>query len=110
MAIDLQKDEPEFKFTTTAGTAALTSSAKQNTIAVATNSTTTGTKFVAVAYMTKTDECWVAKDTAQSGVKYGFVTPSTGTKVTASVCKPTVATAAVTWSTTNGWPGAPAGH
>jgi type IV pilus assembly protein PilA len=107
MAKDLQKDEPEFKFTTSAGTAALTSSAKQNTIAVLTG-TTTGTKFVAVAFMTKTKECWVAEDTAQTGVKYGYVTPTSGTAVTAAVCKPTNST--VTWSTGNGWPGAPAGH
>ena len=107
MAKDLQKDEPEFKFVTAAGTAALTGSAKQDTIAVLTG-TTTGTKFVAVAFMTKTKECWVAEDTAQTGVKYGFVTPSSGTVVTATLCKPTTTT--VTWSTTNGWPGAPAGH
>ena len=106
MATDLQKDEPEFKFTATAGTA-LTDSTKQDTIAVATTATKTGTKFVAVAYMTKTDECWVVEDTAQVGVKYGYVTPTSGTTVTATACKPT---ATVTWSKTNGWPGAPAGH
>ncbi|MHB1847927.1 MAG: prepilin-type N-terminal cleavage/methylation domain-containing protein [Acidimicrobiales bacterium] len=106
MATDLQKDEPEFKFVTAA--AALTSSAKQDTIAVLTG-TTTGTKFVAVAFMTKTKECWVAEDTAQTGVKYGYVTPASGkTTVTATACKPTTTT--VTWGTGNGWPGAPAGH
>ncbi|MDA8314804.1 MAG: type II secretion system protein [Actinomycetota bacterium] len=108
MATDLQKDEPEFKFTATTGTKALTSSAKQDTIAVATTATKTGTKFVAVAYMTKTKECWIAEDTAQVGVKYGFVKPASGTTVTATACKPTASS--VTWSTTNGWPGAPAGH
>ncbi len=105
MAKDLQKDEPEFKFSKT-GTV-LASSAKQDTIAVATTAAKTGTKFVAVAYMTKTHECWVAADTAQVGVKYGYVTPTSGTTVTATACNPT---ATVTWSKTNGWPGAPAGH
>ena len=108
MAKDLQKDEPEFKFTTSAGTAALATSTKQDTIAVLTGATT-GTTFIAVAYMTKTDECWVAK-TTQSGVKYGFVKPTTNTEVTATKCKPTTATATITWSTGSGWPGAPAGH
>ena len=106
MAKDLQKDEPEFKFTTSAGSA-LTSSAKQDTIAVATGSTT-GTKFVAVAYMTKTHECWIAEDTAQVGVKYGYVTATGATTVAATACTPTASS--VKWSTTNGWPGAPAGH
>ena len=109
MAKDLQKDEPEFKFTTTAGVA-LTSSTKQDTVAVSTG-TTTGTKFVAVAYMTKTHECWVAEDTAQKGVKYGYVTPaSAATTVAATLCTASVLTTAVTWSTGTGWPGAPAGH
>ena len=113
MATDLQKDEPEFKFTATAGTA-LTDSTKQDTIAVATG-TTTGTAFVAVAYMTKTHECWVAADTAQKGVKYGYIKPASGTTVAATSCKATgikaaATTATVTWSTGTGWPGAPAGH
>ena len=117
MAKDLQKDEPEFKFLT--GTKALGSSAKQDTIAVATG-TTTGTAFVAVAYMTKTHECWVAADTAQKGVKYGYITPGSGkttiakataaTKCKATGIKATATTTTVKWSTTNGWPGAPAGH
>jgi type IV pilus assembly protein PilA len=112
MAKDLQKDEPEFKFVTgtialPSSVNALTSSAKQNTIAVLTGATA-GTKFVAVAYMTKTDECWVAEDTAQTGVRYGLLTPTSGTEVTATACKPTATT--ITWSTTNGWPAAPAGH
>ena len=118
MAKDLQKDEPEFKFTTAAGTAALTGSAKQDTIAVLTG-TTTGTKFVAVAFMTKTTECWVAADTAQTGVFYGYVKPTSGTKVASTACKPATVpttalgsstTTAVVWGTGNGWPGAPAGH
>ena len=111
MAKDLQKDEPEFKFTT--GTSVVASSTKQDTIAVAT-ATTTGTKFVAVAYMTKTHECWVAEDTAQSGVKYGYVTTGSATTIPAGTastkCTATVLTTAVKWSTGTGWPGAPAGH
>ena len=114
MAKEMQKDEPEFKFTTSAGTAALTSSTKQDTVAVVTG-TTTGTAFVAVAYMTKTHECWVAADTAQKGVKYGYIKPSSGTTVLATACKATGIKAAATtttvkWSTGTGWPGAPAGH
>ena len=113
MAKDLQKDEPEFKFLT--GTAALTSSATQDKIAVATTATKTGTKFVAVAYMTKTKECWVAENTAQVGVKYGMIKP-TNTVVAAATCKPSATwtmlttTTAVKWGTGNGWPPAPAGH
>ena len=118
MAKDLQKDEPEFKFTTGTGTAAvaLTHSAKQDTIAVKTNTKTT---FVAVAFMTKTTECWVAADTAQTGVFYGYVKPTSGTKVASTACKPATVpttalgsstTTAVVWGTGNGWPGAPAGH
>ena len=115
MAKKLKADEPEFTYLTSAGTAALTSSAKQDTIAIATTATKTGTKFVAVAYMTKTNECWVAEDTANgtnAGVHYGFVTPATGAKtVKATVCKPTIATTAVTFGTPKTkWPPAPTGH
>ncbi len=114
MARKLKADEPEFTYLTSAGTAALTSSAKQDTIAVLTG-TTTGTKFVAVAYMTRTKECWVAADTANgtnAGVHYGYVKPVAGAKtVPASVCKPTVATASVQWGTPKTrWPAAPTGH
>ncbi len=119
MAKDLQKDEPEFKFTTTAGTSALLESTTQDAISVATTATTKATKFVAVAFMTKTTECWVAADTAQTGVFYGYVKPTSGTKVAATACKPATVpttalgsstTTAVVWGTGNGWPGAPAGH
>ncbi len=119
MAIDLHKDEPEFTFTTGTGTAAvaLTHSAHQDTIAVKTSTPTPGTVFVAVAYMTKTHECWVAVDSAQKGVFYGYLGPTT-TTVLATACKPTAvpttnlgkSTTAVKWGTGNGWPGAPAGH
>ena len=114
MAKKLKADEPEFTYLTSNGTAALTSSSKQDTIAIFTGATA-GTKFVAVAYMTKTKECWVAEDTANgtnAGVHYGFVTPSgTAKTVTATACKPTVATSAVTFGTPKTkWPPAPTGH
>jgi len=119
MAKELQKDEPEFKFVT-GTTGALTSSSTQDSIAVKTNTSTTGgTVFVAVAYMTKTKECWVSADTAQKGVFYGYVKPSSGTTVAATACTsatvPTTAlgsstTTTVVWGKGNGWPGAPAGH
>jgi type IV pilus assembly protein PilA len=114
MAKKLKADEPEFTYLTTAGTAALTSSSKQDTIAIATG-TTTGTKFVAVAYMTKTNECWVAEDTANgttAGVHYGYVAPATGKNtVPATTCKPTVTTTKVKWGTPKTkWPAAPTGH
>jgi type IV pilus assembly protein PilA len=112
MAKKLKADEPEFTYLTSAGTAALTSSSKQDTIAVLTG-TTTGTKFVAVAYMTKTKECWVAEDTANgatAGVHYGYVTPSgTAKTVTAAACIP--GATGITWGTPKTkWPAAPTGH
>jgi type IV pilus assembly protein PilA len=114
MAAQLQGSEPEFKFVKT-GTA-LTASTKQNTIAVVTTATKTGTVFVAVAYMTKTKECWVAKDTASGtkpGVQYGFITPAaTKSTVPAATCTSAKGAGAtgITWGTGNKWPSAPAGH
>jgi type IV pilus assembly protein PilA len=116
MAAQLQGSEPEFTFETGTPKAALTASTKQTQIAVATNATATGTVFVAVAYMTKTKECWVAKDTASGskpGVQYGFLTPASG-KSTVTVATCTSAKGAgstgITWGTGNKWPSAPAGH
>ncbi|HVC14972.1 MAG TPA: type II secretion system protein [Acidimicrobiales bacterium] len=114
MAKNLSFDEPEFKYgTTTGGTyAAATLSAKQDTLAIKTATTTTGTTFIAVAYMTKTKECWVAKDTANgatAGVKYGYVTPAAPAKTVATTaCVPTATT--ITWGAGNKWPPAPTGH
>jgi type IV pilus assembly protein PilA len=114
MATVLKKDEPEFTFS---GTVA---SASQNKIEVLTNNTTTGTAFVAVAYMTKTSECWVAADTAQAGIFYGYVAPTSGTKVASATCVTSKVTAHTKWGTAttttikwgvgNKWPAAPAGH
>ena len=106
MLLKLKADEPEFTYVSATSKA-------QDTIAI--DTLTTGTKFVAVAYMTKTKECWVAEDTANgatAGVHYGYVTPATSAKTVAStVCKPTVGTASVTWGTPNTkWPPAPTGH
>jgi type IV pilus assembly protein PilA len=115
MAKKLKADEPEFTYLSGTGTAAvaLTTSSAQDTIAILTG-TTTGTKFVAVAYMTKTKECWVAEDTANgttAGVHYGYVKPTTGNTVAAATCKPTVVSTSVTWGTPKTkWPPAPTGH
>jgi|GEM_PF-1459042 len=113
MAAQLAGSEPEFKFTgTTATKKPLTASAKQDTIAIKTG-TTTGTTFVAVAFMTKTDVCWLAKDTASgtgAGVAYGYVTKTAGKAAAKTSCKPTIATATVKFGTGNKWPNAPAGH
>jgi type IV pilus assembly protein PilA len=108
MVAALTKDEPEFSYTTA-------TSAKQDTIGIKT-ATTTGTAFVAVAYMTKTDECWVATNTAKTGrVHFGYIKPSTGTTVAATACKAATVkagatTTIVTWGTGNKWPAAPTGH
>jgi type IV pilus assembly protein PilA len=113
MATVLKKDEPEFTFS---GTVA---SASQNKIEVLTG-TTTGTAFVAVAYMTKTSECWVAADTAQAGIFYGYVKPGATTKVAAATCATSkvsthtkwgkATTTTIIWGVGNKWPAAPAGH
>jgi type IV pilus assembly protein PilA len=121
MATKLRADEPEFNyFSGTTGTVALTSSSTQDAIAILTG-TTTGTKFVAVAYMTKTGECWVAEDiatttsgTTTAGVYYGYVKPGTNTIVKATTCTPTKggtsATVIRTAKHPNKWPPAPTGH
>ena len=118
MATKLKADEPEFTYLT--GSAALASSPTQDKIAVSTTATKAGTKFVAVAYMTKTTECWVAEDTANgttAGVHYGYVKPAgTAKTVAAATCKPTTITGASTttkvkWGTPKTkWPAAPTGH
>lgn len=111
MANKLTADEPEFKYL--AAGVALTESQHQDTIAVVTG-TTTGTAFIAAAYMTKTKECWVAKDEAngaKAGVFYAYV-KGAGTALTVTAATCTVAKAAAiptgTWSSK--WPPAPTGH
>ena len=104
MVTALGKDEPEFGFKTTATTAA-------HTISVLTGTTTTGTFFAAADYMTKTYVCWVAVDTAQKGIKYGYITATAGTKsTTCSASGLTYTSTSVTWGTGNKWPSAPTGH
>ena len=109
----LKADEPEFSYTTGKST-------KQDTIGIKTG-TATGTAFVAVAYMTKTDECWVATNTAKTGrVFFGYIKPASGAAtVTSTACTPTsvdatkggtTSTATVQWGTGNSWPAAPTGH
>ena len=98
MKTKLQSSEPEFSYTTGASTA-------QHTISVWT--TTTTTKFVAAAYMTKTKVCWVAEDTPQ-GVHYGFAPFTGSTPPAASAC---VASSTVgAYATSTKWPTPPAGH
>jgi type IV pilus assembly protein PilA len=105
MVKSLGADEPEFGFT--AGT-----TTKQHTLSILTG-TTTGTFFAAADYMTKTHVCWVAVDTAQKGIKYGYITAS-GTSSTFSTCSASTITSytatGVTWGTGNKWPSAPTGH
>jgi len=123
LAKALAADEPEFHYLNTGTTAALTASTKQTEIAVKSTATATSNKFVAVAYMTKTKECWVAANTATTGqVHYGYIAPTDTTThdvTPATGCKVTTLTAATagkstttkaTWGTGNKWPSAPTGH
>jgi type IV pilus assembly protein PilA len=121
LAKALKADEPEFTYLTSAGTAALTESTKQTAIAVRSTATGTSNKFVAVAYMTKTSECWVAVNTASTGqVHYGYIQiglTNGGLADTACLsATPTAAkggttpTATVKWGSGNKWPTAPTGH
>ncbi len=122
LAKGLKADEPEFTYLTAAGTTPLATSTKQTEIAVVSTPTTTSNKFGAVAFMTKTTECWVAVNTNSNGqVHYGYVTP---TKTTGKLTKTTCATAkladstkwgkttttTIKWGTGNKWPAAPTGH
>ena len=118
---DLNKDEPEFKFKTTASTT-------QHTISILTTTKTTAgvvstaTGFVSAAFMTKTTECWVAANTSKNGqVKYGYVI-GTNTIVAKATCVATkvpglgtatfgkAATTVIKWGSGNSWPTAPGGH
>ena len=105
MATDLSKDLPNFSY-------AAAASAKQDTISVYTNGatgTTAGTKLVVAAWMTKTKECWAAKDTENvTGTTVGITYAATGTTQTGCSAT-TIATATgLTW--TKKWPTPPAGH
>jgi hypothetical protein len=105
MVTALGKDEPEFGFTAGATKA-------QHTLSIlTTTSATGGTFFAAADYMTKTFVCWVAVDTAQKGIKYGYVTSGAGTKsTTCSAATITYTATTVTWGKGNAWPLAPTGH
>jgi prepilin-type N-terminal cleavage/methylation domain-containing protein len=117
LAKALTADEPEFTYLNTGKTAALTGSTKQTEIAVESTGAATSNKFVAVAFMTKTTECWVAVNTASTGqVHYGYIkTGLTTGKLTKADClaatpNPAQGTTKVTWGTGNKWPSAPTGH
>ena len=120
MVTDLNKDEPEFKFTTAASTTQSKISVKTTSVAAVSGTVTTATGFVAAAFMTKTTECWIAANTSKNGsVKYGYL-KGTGTVAAKATCKATKVTfgttfglpgtATVKWGSGNSWPTAPGGH
>jgi hypothetical protein len=104
MTSDLKSDEPEFTYKNGS-----TKSTKESVISVLTGSGTTNTTLYLAAWMTKTQECWAARDTETSGGTAAGVSYAKVTTV-AATCKATKAKklSAAKWGTA--WPTPTPGH